>query len=65
MEVQLFLLLLTFYLVGSVLAATIAFNTASEQKDVSIQEIFYVVIIAYLLSWSFIIKAIIHDLKNA
>ena len=60
-----FLLLLTFYLVGSIIAATIAFNTVSEQKDVSIQEIFCAVVIAYLLSWSFIIKAIIRDLKNA
>ena len=65
MEVQIFLFLLTFYLVGSVIAATITFNTVSEQKDVSIQEIFCVVIIAYLLSWSLIIKAIIHNLKNA
>ena len=65
MDLQIFLSLLTLYLVGSVMAATIAFNTASEEKDVSIQEIFCVVIIAYLLSWSLIIKAIIHNLKNA
>ena len=65
MEVQIFLFLLTFYLVGSVIAATIAFNTVSEQKDISLQETFYAVVIAYLLSWSFIIKVIIHDLKNA
>ena len=65
MEVQIFLFLLTLYLVGSVFAATIAFNTTSEQKDVSIQETFYVVVIAYLLSWSLIIKSIIRNLKNA
>lgn len=65
MDVQIFLFLLTLYLVGSVMAATIAFDTASKEKDVSLQETFYVVIIAYLLSWSFILKSIIRNLKNA
>lgn len=65
MEVQIFLFLLTLYLVGSIMAATIAFNIASKEKDISIQETFYVVVIAYLLSWSLIIKSIIHNLKNA
>lgn len=65
MDLQIFLSLLTLYLVGSIMAAIIAFNTASEEKDVSLQETFYVVVIAYLLSWSLIIKSIIHNLKNA
>lgn len=65
MDLQIFLSLLTLYLVGSVMAATIAFNTASGEKDVSLQETFYIVVIAYLLSWSLIIKSIIHNLKNA
>lgn len=65
MDLQIFLFLFTLYLVGSVMAATIAFNTASEEKDVSLQETFYVVVIAYLLSWSLIIKSIIRNLKNA
>lgn len=65
MDLQIFLFLLTLYLVGSIFAATIAFNTASEEKDASLQETFYVVVIAYLLSWSLILKSIIHNLKNA
>ena len=36
MDLQIFLSLLTLYLVGSVMAATIAFNTASGEKDVSL-----------------------------
>ena len=65
MDLQIFLFLLTLYLVGSIFAATIAFNTVSEEKDASLQETFYVVVIAYLLSWSLILKSIIHNLKNA
>lgn len=60
-----FLLLLTLYLVGSIMAATMAFNAVAEDRDVSLQETFHIVIIAYLLSWSLIFKTVIHNLRNA
>jgi len=60
-----FLLLLTLYLVGSIMSATMAFNAATEESDVSLQETLHIVIIAYLLSWSLIFKTVIHNLRNA
>lgn len=60
-----FLLLLTFYLVGSIISATVAFNTATEEDNASLQETFYIVVIAYLLSWSLIFKSVIRNLRNA
>ena len=60
-----FLLLLTFYLVGSIISATMVFNAATEEDNASLQKTFYIVVIAYLLSWSLIFKSIIRNLRNA